>query len=193
MLIVNGDRKENKVALTFDDGPNPYGTPKVLDALDKHNIKATFFLIGKWVKLYPDIVKEMNRRGHLIGNHSYSHSHYKNDMERSRREIFKLTKKFPAYIRPPYFNLVPYLPEILSRRFRVIGADVNSRDWKSHEKEISKMVLENVKNGSVVVFHDGSDQEDEQKRCREMIKTLPKIIGILKEKYELVRLDEMKL
>lgn len=194
MLIFHGDRKENKVALTFDDGPNPYGTKKVLNILNKYNVKATFFLIGRWVKAYPDIVKEISRRGHLIGNHSFSHSRWKNDMNKSGHEILKLTKKFPIYIRSPYFSFVPYIPEILSRRFRVVGADVFSYDWKwLYKSKIIKNVTKNTKNGSIVLFHDGSEDPDEKERCKEMIKALPKIIESLKEKYNLVRLDKMKL
>ena len=89
---VNTDRKENageenekendaketvtelkQVALTFDDGPDPVYTPMILDGLEKRDVKATFFLMGKQVELYPDIVKEMYEDGHQLGNHSYSH------------------------------------------------------------------------------------------------------------------------
>lgn len=63
MLIFHGNRKENKVALTFDDGPSPYGTLRVLDILDEYDVKASFFLIGKWVGEYPYIVDSIHKKG----------------------------------------------------------------------------------------------------------------------------------
>ena len=192
MLIFHGSRKENKIALTFDDGPNPYGIPKVLDILDKHKEKATFFLIGKWVKLYPDIVKQINRRGHLIGNHSYNHFRYKRDLKQSANEIYKITKKFPTYIRPPYGNLLPYLPEMFSNRSQIVMWDVLPYDWKMARQEIFNNVINKVKNGSIIVLHDGSHREGQEKRCKEMLASLSEMIKILKEKYELVRIDKMK-
>src|SRR5206468_186942 len=73
-----------KLALTFDDGPNPSMTPKFLDLLDRHNAKATFFLIGRYVRECPELVKETVARGHLVGNHTETHP---NLFRLSRREI----------------------------------------------------------------------------------------------------------
>lgn len=68
-----GGLKHKEIALTFDDGPNPDVTPRILDILDKHCIKATFFLVGIYAKAHPDIVREIARRGHVIGTHTYTH------------------------------------------------------------------------------------------------------------------------
>ena len=71
--IRHGDETHPRIALTFDDGPHPYQTDKILALLEKYDIKATFFVIGKNAELYPDIVKRELDEGHEIGNHSYSH------------------------------------------------------------------------------------------------------------------------
>lgn len=193
MIIRHGSRKEKKIALTFDDGPNPYGTKKVLGILDKHGIKASFFLIGKWVKLYPSIVREINRKGHLIGNHGYSHLHSynKTDVEKGVYEISKLVKP-PLYIRPPYGNLLPHMLEALSKSSHVILWDVYPRDWKSTADKILANITRNVRNGSIILLHDGSNHGNQKKRCEEMVKALPDVIETLKGKYDFVRLDEMK-
>src|SRR5690606_17565462 len=72
--ISKGKPEENKIALTFDDGPNPEFTPKVLELLNQFNAKATFFCIGKNIKSYPEIIQLINSQNHTIGNHSFSHS-----------------------------------------------------------------------------------------------------------------------
>jgi len=192
MLILHGSRNENKIALTFDDGPNPYGTRKVLDILDKHNAKATFFLIGKWVHEYPDIVNAIHREGHLIGVHGYNHSRIRNDSARTSLEIAGIVGYRPTYIRPPYGNIFVYLPEVFSRETFVVLGDVWVYDWKRPKSNaIFETVSRNTRNGSIAILHDGSEKRNEQRRCEEMIKALPSIIDRLK-KYDLVRLDQMK-
>lgn len=102
----NGNRNANKIALTFDDGPNPFWTRKILDVLEKYSIKANFFILGKWAEKYPGIVKETFNRGHLIGNHSYSHPKkgYA-DFEKAEEIIFNITGVHTRFIRPPYNNV----------------------------------------------------------------------------------------
>ena len=73
MVVNSGSKNEKKVALTFDDGPNPYATPKILDILKEHNCKATFFFIGRWVEKYPEIVLRARNEGHVIGGHTMYH------------------------------------------------------------------------------------------------------------------------
>ena len=72
--ICKGSRVDKAVALTFDDGPDPIHTPRILDILAENNIKATFFLIGSKIETYPELVKRIYKEGHIIGNHTFSHS-----------------------------------------------------------------------------------------------------------------------
>jgi peptidoglycan/xylan/chitin deacetylase (PgdA/CDA1 family) len=195
-LIVyeHGNRKENKIAITFDDGPNPFWTRKILDVLDEYNVKANFFVLGKWAEKHPNILKETFEKGHLIGNHTYSHPKEGiGDFEKAEEIIFRITGEHTKFIRAPYFNTMlcnNYVPA-MCEEVKIIGADVFPLDWKSKSEEIEKRVGEKTQNGSIVFLHDGSHREEELKnRPSEMFKALPKIIEKLKEKFKIVRLDE---
>lgn len=195
MVYDHGDRNINKIALTFDDGPNPFWTKKVLDILDKYDIKATFFILGANAEKYPDIVKEIFDRGHLIGNHSYSHPRAGfGDFERAEKIIFNITGKHTKFIRPPYLFTElcdNYLPAVKGEA-KIITCSVFSHDYKSSSEDIKKINIEETQNGDIIVLHDGSQKEEEQKdRPAEMFKALPDIIEKLKEKYEFVKLDEL--
>ena len=104
------DETEKKVALTFDDGPNPEYTEKLLNGLRERGVKATFFLLGAEVEKYPDIVKQMYEDGHLIGNHSYEHVNLSTlsdaeavqQVDKTNQAISRITGENPEYIRPPY-------------------------------------------------------------------------------------------
>lgn len=109
-IISRVPTKEKVVALTFDDGPDPRFTPKILDILDKYQVKATFFMVGQQMEKYPDIVKDVQRRGNAIGNHTYTHPHdieidtsaqVKRELEMCERTIERLTGKRAHLFRPP--------------------------------------------------------------------------------------------
>ncbi|EKD82177.1 MAG: chitin deacetylase, partial [uncultured bacterium] len=99
-----------KIVLTFDDGPHPRTTPKVLEILRQRNIKAIFFVLGLQAAKYPALVKQIHDEGHLIGNHSYSHKNLaqlseeglRGELNRTSRLIESITGSKPAYLRPPY-------------------------------------------------------------------------------------------
>lgn len=97
----HGDRSERKIALTFDDGPNPYATPQVIDILRRYNVRASFFLIGKWVEKYPEFVKSLLANGHLVGNHTYSHQ--QGDFYEAEHVIAPLTGMPVEFLRPPLY------------------------------------------------------------------------------------------
>ena len=101
---------KNKVAITFDDGPNPEYTVELLEGLQKRGVKATFFVLGAEVEKYPDIVKKIDDGGHLIGVHSYEHVNFGQigdeaaieQIEKTQEAIHNVTGKYAGYIRPPY-------------------------------------------------------------------------------------------
>lgn len=195
IYYTHGDRSENKIALTFDDGPNPYFTETVLNILKKHNVKATFFILGKWAIIYPEIVKRIFLEGHLIGNHSYSH--IRGDFIGAGKIIKEIIGQFPVYTRPPYSNLefcFALNPKDL-RNMKIINYDVDSLDYSNFSsKEIILRIKKQVQNGSIIDFHDGSENREEAKeRPLQMLKALPILIRILKKKYLLVRIDELSL
>lgn len=195
MIYKHGNRKINKIALTFDDGPNPFWTKNVLDVLEKYNIKANFFVLGMYAEKYPEIVKEAFSKGYLIGNHSYSHPKIGfGNFEKAEEIIFSIIGEHTKFIRPPYLSVglcANYLP-VITGKVKIIGCDVFPHDYKNRAEDIKRIIIEQTQNGSIIGIHDGSHREEEQEnRPVEMFKVLPEIIEKLKGKYEFVRLDEL--
>lgn len=101
---------DRKIAITFDDGPHPYYTEQLLDGLKERGVKATFFVMGKNVEQYPELVERMHNEGHLIGNHTYSHiqlnrgngDSFKEELIKTSELIEELTGQEVQYVRPPY-------------------------------------------------------------------------------------------
>jgi peptidoglycan/xylan/chitin deacetylase (PgdA/CDA1 family) len=192
-VYYNGDENLNEIALTFDDGPNPPRTEKVLDILDLFQIKATFFLLGKWVEKFPETVKEIKRRGHLIGNHSYSHSRDVDDLKRCEELIKEIAGETAIFIRPPYgeWKNYPSLNDMKDKKIIILS--FKPIDWQTPGvNKIIEYYINNIKNGSIITFHDGNHKEAKSNRSEQMIQALPKILENL-SKFKFVRLDEMKL
>ncbi len=193
-VFEHASRRENKIALTFDDGPNPFFTRKILDLLDKYKIKANFFVLGVNAEHYPDIVKEIFDRGHLIGNHSFSHAKEGAfDFEKAENVIFGITGQHTKFARAPYLDAgrgADWAP-IKTDAAKFINADVFPRIHLS-KVEMADFVVENTQNGSIVLLHDGSRKQEEQEtRPEQMFAALPEIIEKLADKFKFVRLDEM--
>lgn len=196
LRIANfGDRNKPEVSLTFDDGPNPYFTSKVLDILGNFDVKATFFVIGKRCEEHPNILREIENRGHLIANHTFSHQN--GDFERCGSVIAKILHKLPCYVRPPFYDLSFCIKEksYLQDKF-IIRGDVDSKDYLPISRdEVIANVVSNTMNGSIIDFHDGSEIDtDLDIRPQKTLDALPEIIALLQtEKFNLVRIDEMSL
>ena len=152
------------VAFTFDDGPHPNVTPRILQILKEYNIRATFFMLGSQVKKYSNIAKQVADNGHEIGNHTYSHPNLKKlttkriiEEIHSTNEIITLTTGIePTLFRPPYGN---YTNEVLeytkTNGYSTILWSVDSLDWKSRNASaINRMVTQHTTNGSIVLMHD---------------------------------------
>ena len=156
--------EEKAVALTFDDGPHPTYTAEILDILREYGIKATFFVIGENVERSKEVLKRCADEGHEIGNHTYSHASANNcttrtlkeEIEKTDRIIFDLIGKKPALFRPPT-GICNNRSVALSTElgFKTIVWNVDTRDWAhTSTDKIIKNVLENVKSGSIILFHD---------------------------------------
>src|ERR1700704_3926179 len=119
--VARVDTDDRVVALTFDDGPDPFHTPKVLDVLDQHHVKATFFMMGRNVERYPKVDREVLRRGHEIGNHSYSHpklilmspSRVRDEIERTDTLLRGIGVTGDIHFRPPHASKFIILPYVL--------------------------------------------------------------------------------
>ena len=169
----------------------PWGadsTPKLLEILKEHNVKATFFLTGIWVKKYPEMVQAIAAAGHEIGNHSLTHPHFaslseaeiKQELDENDALIFKLTNKHTRLFRPPfgeYDNLV--LQTARGMGYEVIQWSVDSLDWQNIGKEaIVDRVLKNVQPGAIILFHNNAKYTPE---------ALPVILDTLQQQgYQIV-------
>jgi len=178
---------QNKVYLTFDDGPVPIITEWVLDILQKENIKATFFCIGENIEKHPEIFSRIVTENHIVGNHTFNHlngwkTSTKNYLANSnlfedtiQKSKFKIQKLF----RPPYGKIKPSQGKAIRRKgYKIIMWDVISYDFDSKilPEKCLQNVLKNVENGSIIVFHDSKKAEKNLKYA------LPKAITTLKEK-----------
>jgi len=163
-VISKGSRKEQAVALTFDDGPDPAVTPRLLDLLDRYSVKATFFVTGLNTERYPEIIHAILSRGHTIGNHSYHHSPFL--MLKGRRVIHRevesahdLFKQFgivPLAFRPPVGITNPHLwPILLKLGMYCVNFSCRAGDMGNRRiRNLAQRVLRRVRPGDIVLLHD---------------------------------------
>ena len=163
--IVRLNTDQRVVALTFDDGPSPPYTDRLLDVLAKHDVKATFFMIGNRIEIHPETARRVIAEGHQVGNHSYSHpllgflppTSVQREIERTDRLLRQIGVTGEIVFRAPV--LTRYLPVawVLAKGDRThISCDVWSWDWTTQNPDrITKTVLRKVKPGSIIVLHDG--------------------------------------
>lgn len=192
--ICNIETTQKIVALTFDDGPIPERTQKVLHLLQKHNVKATFFCIGNRIKGNEDIVKQIHEQGHLIGNHSYSHTNlfdFKNtkrmmdDLQLANNEIKRVIGQSPLYFRPPYGVTTPALARAAKKlNLHVIGWNVRSLDTTiKNKQQLVERVTSRIRPGSILLFHDTVEDVDI---------ALEELFNYLKQNnYRVVELDKL--
>jgi len=198
---VKTDKK--RVVLTFDDGPSPVWTPKILDELKKENIKAVFFMIGYHVQQYPDIARRVVEEGHTIGNHGYAHSvmlyytpaEIEEEIKYTEHVIREITGQTTRYFRPPK----AWLRKKIKRKIKSMGYDIilwslNSKDWVSfNHKTIARYLSYRIKNGDILLFHDSGNVFSREGGVRtQTVKTISLLARQLREKgYEFVSIEEL--
>ncbi|HET8804455.1 MAG TPA: polysaccharide deacetylase family protein [Aequorivita sp.] len=164
-LNHNFKTSENHISITFDDGPNPDFTPKVLSLLKENNAKATFFLIGKNAERHPEIVRQIIEDGHTIGNHSYSHSRnfgffssekVAAELNQSNAILKKITGNEIKMFRPPFGVTNPNIKKALKNTGHFsIGWSKRSLDTTNlSEEKILKRIISNLKRGDIILLHD---------------------------------------
>ena len=184
---------EKKIAITFDDGPNET-TVLVLDVLKKYNAKATFFCIGKNIEAHPDILKRTIEEGHIIGNHSYSHSPFfdfyrKNqviaEIQQTDSLIESVLGKKTRLFRPPYGVTNPSIRRALAvTKHKTIGWNIRSLDGViKKENFLLDRIIKRIKPGGIVLLHDTSIQT---------VNVLEQLLSFLeKNNYSVVPLEEL--
>lgn len=157
-VLWHHNRDEKRIYLTFDDGPTPDVTIRILEMLDKYHAKATFFCLAHKVKNHSELLQHIKDRGHATGHHGFHHiDGWRTSNEEYIKNITKATKTFPSPLfRPPYGRLKLSQYRSLKDTYRIVMWDVLSYDFKQNlnvEKRISK-ITRKTKNGTIIVFHD---------------------------------------
>jgi peptidoglycan/xylan/chitin deacetylase (PgdA/CDA1 family) len=185
------DRVEDKpgmVALTFDDGPNVTATAHVREVLNSYDARATFFTVGKALDIEPGLSRDLLRDGHVLADHSYSHSLAgwlkpdDDELATSETAFARHLAVRPAYFRPP-FGLVTRetLRQLEGRGMTCVTWDVAVGDWKLDDaQEIARRVLDAIRPGSIVLLHDGHEGDVTGDR-QAIVDALPVILEGLKQ------------
>jgi peptidoglycan-N-acetylglucosamine deacetylase len=190
-----------KLALTYDDGPNDAATLRLLDVLARHDVKATFFVLGRFVALKPEIVRALGDAGHTIGNHSWDHprlifasdTELRSQVERTQEAVLDACGVIPALFRPPYGGRRPGTFHAL----RKLGLEpvlwrATCYDWQATSADkVFAHAQRQIRGGDVILMHDG-DQARMGADRRHTIEATDRLIAHYKsEGYEFVTIPEM--
>jgi peptidoglycan/xylan/chitin deacetylase (PgdA/CDA1 family) len=191
--LSRGSRQHGQIALTFDDGPDAQVTPMILDVLKKHNAKAAFFIIGSRAEFNPEIIKRIDREGHMLGGHSYSHAflfdlyssrRMRDEMELTENIIWSMTRKKIRLFRPPFGVTNPPIAKAINRlQYYSIGWSVKSNDTViDNETALLARLNKKVKPGDIILMHDNKPWN---------VQVLDDFLSGLKDKdLTVVRLDK---
>ncbi len=194
-------QKSKRLALTYDDGPNDPHTLRLLEGLAKHNVRATFFLIGRYVRQRPDIVRELVRAGHVVANHTFTHpllilknvGQVRTEIETCRQALSDAVGEHSNLFRPPFGGRRP----AVLRTVRTLGLEpvmwnVTGYDWNAPSAEyIEGKVTAKVRGGNVILLHDGWHVEMGADRSRTVAATARLIPRYLGEGFEFVTIPQM--
>ena len=182
------------VALTFDDGPNPVGTPQILDTLQKYHAHATFFVVGMMCARYPTVLARMVEDGHEIGNHTYDHFRMPTislaedaaELERNRKIIHELTGQNVFLFRPPGGRINPAVEAVAdslgyTTTFWRLDSGELARDM--NPDKVYHRVVDHVRNGDIVLLHNGDPN---------ILVALPRIMSTLSHRgFQFVTVSEL--
>jgi peptidoglycan/xylan/chitin deacetylase (PgdA/CDA1 family) len=194
-------RGSRQLALTYDDGPNDPHTQRLLEVLARHQVHATFFLIGRYVQQRPDIVRELVKAGHVVGNHTFTHPllifksarELRSQLEKCDRALTDAVGEHSNLFRPPFGGRRPAVLRIARRMGREpIMWNVTGYDWNATSAEgIERKVARQVRGGNVILLHDGGHRDFGADRSYTVTATDRLISRYKSEGYEFVTVPEM--
>ncbi|HWL85094.1 MAG TPA: polysaccharide deacetylase family protein [Polyangiaceae bacterium] len=197
--VTRGPRDARGVALTFDDGPDPVWTPRVLDALDGAQAVATFFLIGKKAEKHPELVRQILARGHTLGLHSYAHDRLfslrgeqrvRGDLAEGMRVLTEITGEAPTLFRPPIGHTNPIIARVADALdLTVVGWSVSGRDGLRGVRaaDVVRRIRGGLRDGAIVLLHDAAERGDHEPAG---VKALPDVLAeIADAQLPIVALD----
>jgi len=185
------------VALTFDDGPDPAVTPKLLDLLARRNVEVAFFVIGRRVARHPELARRAAEAGHLVENHSHRHLPWTNffftramtrELKACSAEIEAAVGVAPRYYRPPFgLSNHAIVPASRNARLRIVGWQARGFDSRSANPDaVVNRILKRVRPGGIILLHDGSRDPDR------LLEVTDKLLdGLAKRGFETKRLDRL--
>ena len=191
-FVYNGPGFGNRIALTYDDGPTPGITDKILDELAQRNLKATFFMIGNKVRRYPDLARAVVAGGHEVANHTYTHpslnrlsdARVTEELTQCQDIIGEVTGITPVWFRPPYaaFANKRQGPMARQKHLGVAYWSVDPRDWANPGvNAIVSKVLGGTRSGSIILLHDLK---------RQTLQATPAILdGLMEKRFQLTTLS----
>ena len=164
-VIWQGPRDGRSIALTFDDGPSE-STPELLDLLDEHEARATFFVCGQNVQRLPGVVREMAARGHEVANHTASHAalylksgeSIRQEVVTAQQQIAEVTGVLPSLFRPPYGCRWPGLQGVLQQQnLRLVMWTTIASDWRLPASRVAEKCARAARPGAILCLHDGRE------------------------------------
>jgi peptidoglycan/xylan/chitin deacetylase (PgdA/CDA1 family) len=186
--VVRGPREARGIVLTFDDGPHPRWTPRVLEALAEHRVTATFFLVGRKVEEHPEIVRAIVDAGHTVGFHSYAHDRLfalrgerrvREDLERAIAALERVAGQRPSLFRPPIGHTNPRIARVVDALgLVVVGWSIGGRDGlaRARPADVVARVRRDLRDGAIVLLHDAPERGDREPAA---VRALPAILDTI--------------
>lgn len=190
-----------KIALTFDDGPQEEITPRILEILKKHHIKAHFFVCGSNAERFPELIQRIHSEGHILGNHTYHHKRLQtvlginfSEIMATQKLIERVTKENSRYFRPPWGHMPFWLNKRLKKEgFTIVPYSISGNDWKKNitASKITKKIIDRAKDRDILLLHDGAETKSGAQRTA-TVEALSGIIeGLKKRNFEFVTIEKL--
>jgi peptidoglycan-N-acetylglucosamine deacetylase len=186
-VVTHVRTREPVVALTFDDGPHPDWTPRVLELLAQHRARATFFVVGEMAARHPELLDRMTADGHAIGNHSWNHPSFPMLTSKERASQIArceavIARRSNRLFRPPFGDLDwPSRLQLFGRRYTVIGWNATCLDWEPHDAGWMQRALERqMKPGGIVLLHDQlfAYADSDERARNELLIVLERVLSL---------------
>ena len=196
-----GATGSRQIALTYDDGPNDPHTMRLLEVLERHGVKATFFMIGRYVRQRPEIARAVAAAGHVIGNHTFTHPNLifaggkeaGRQLEECEQALSEVVGEHSTLFRPPFGGRTPWVLEVArGRGLQAVMWSITGSDWNpTTPEQIEAKVKKHVRGGDVILLHDGGHLQMGADRAATVAATERLITRYKGEGFDFVTVEQM--